>query len=84
MLVDIFTLEHKDYKVILERMKYSSWLKLNITNIPQDGKYELKLENKKIDVRVSTLPTKYGENIVSRILDASNAIIDFKDLWLLW
>jgi len=65
-------------------MKYSSWLKLNITNIPQDGKYELKLENKKIDVRVSTLPTKYGENIVSRILDASNAIIDFKDLWFFW
>lgn len=84
MLVDIFTLTHKDYKVILERLKYASALKLNITNIPQDGKYELKLENKKIDVRVSTLPTKYGENIVSRILDASNAIIDFEDLWFFW
>ncbi len=84
MLVDIFTLAHKDYKVVLERLKYASGLKLNITNIPQDGKYELKLENKKIDVRVSTLPTKYGENIVSRILDASNAIIDFKDLWFFW
>ncbi|MCD5380761.1 GspE/PulE family protein, partial [Candidatus Gracilibacteria bacterium] len=84
MLVDIFTLAHKDYKVVLERLKYASGLKLNITNIPQDGKYELKLENKKIDVRVSTLPTKYGENIVSRILDASNAIIDFKDLGFFW
>jgi len=59
MLVDIFKLDHKQYKVVLERLKYASSLKLNITNIPQDGKYELKLENKKIDVRVSTLPTKY-------------------------
>ncbi len=84
MLVDIFTILHKDYKVILERLKYASGLKLNITNIPQDGKYELKLENKKIDVRVSTLPTKYWENIVSRILDASQAIINFKDLGFFW
>ncbi len=84
MLVDIFKLEHKQYKVVLERLKYSSSLKLNITNIPQDGKYELRLENKKIDVRVSTLPTKYWENIVSRILDASQAIIDFEDLGFFW
>jgi len=84
MLVDIFKLDHKQYKVVLERLKYASSLKLNITNIPQDGKYELKLENKKIDVRVSTLPTKYWENIVSRILDASQAIINFEDLGFFW
>jgi type II secretory ATPase GspE/PulE/Tfp pilus assembly ATPase PilB-like protein len=59
ILVDIFTLTHPQYKVVLERLKYASSLKLNITTVPQDGKYELKLEDKKIDVRVSTLPTKY-------------------------
>ena len=84
VLVDIFTLNHLEYKYILERLKYASSLKLNISNIPQDWKYELKLEHKKIDVRVSTLPTKYWENIVSRILDASKAIIDFEDLWFFW
>ena len=80
ILVDIFRLENKQYKVVLERLKYASGLKLNISNIPQDGKYELQLEKTKIDVRVSTLPTQYGENIVSRILDSSKAIIDFEQL----
>ncbi|MBT3726949.1 hypothetical protein HOG21_04615 [bacterium] len=36
VLVDIFKLTHKEYKYIVERLKYSSSLKLNITNIPQD------------------------------------------------
>ena len=84
ILVSIFTLTHKQYKVILERLKYASEMKLNISNIPQDWKYELVLESKKVWVRVSTLPTKYGENIVSRILDTSKAIIDFEQLGFFW
>jgi type IV pilus assembly protein PilB len=44
ILVDIFKLEVREYKLILERLKYSSGLKLNITNIPQDGKYSMKIE----------------------------------------
>jgi len=90
ILVNIFTLKHYEYKTILERLKYSANLKLNITNIPQDWKYELKVklkdseEYKKLDVRVSTLPSKYWENIVSRLLDWSKAIVDFDDLWFFW
>lgn len=60
VLVDIFNLSKAEYKKIVERLKYASALKLNITNVPQDGKYSLQLEdNKRIDVRVSTLPIKY-------------------------
>jgi type IV pilus assembly protein PilB len=44
VLVDIFKLTFKEYKLILERLKYSSGLKLNITNIPQDGKYSMQIE----------------------------------------
>ncbi|MDQ7022009.1 MAG: ATPase, T2SS/T4P/T4SS family [Candidatus Gracilibacteria bacterium] len=51
ILVDIFELSKIEYKYVLERLKYASHLKLNITNIPQDGKYEIKLEHKKIDVK---------------------------------
>jgi len=64
-LVNIFHLSKPEYKSILERLKYSANLKLNINDIPQDGKYDLKIKlkndapDKKIDVRVSTLPTKY-------------------------
>lgn len=85
VLVDIFRLTYAEYKKIVERLKYAANLKLNISNIPQDGKYSLELEaGKKIDVRVSTLPIHYGENIVCRLLDSSKAIVDFEDLGFYW
>ena len=87
ILVNVFNLELNQYKLILERLKYSANLKLNITNVPQDGKYELNVaenNNSKLDVRVSTLPTKYWENVVCRLLDASKAIVSFEDLWFFW
>jgi type IV pilus assembly protein PilB len=59
VLVDVFQLLHKEYKLILERMKYASNLKLNISNVPQDGKYAVMIDGRKIDVRVSTLPIAY-------------------------
>jgi len=84
VLVDIFRLTHKEYKTVLERLKYASSLKLNITNIPQDWKYDLNIDWRKIDVRVSTLPVWNYENAVCRILDNTNAIIDFDKLWFFW
>jgi len=84
VLVEIFTLSQKEYKWILERLKYSAGLKLNIFDIPQDWKYNIKIDERKIDVRVSTLPTKYWENTVCRILDSGKTIIDFTDLWFFW
>lgn len=85
LLVDVFVLTHAEYKKIVERLKYSSNLKLNISHIPQDGKYSFFTEeNHKIDVRVSTLPIKYGENIVCRILDNTKNILNFEDLGFIW
>lgn len=84
VLVDIFRLTLKEYKPVLERLKYSSSLKLNITNVPQDWKYSLIIEDRNIDVRVSTLPIWSNENVVCRILDNTNAIVDFDKLWFFW
>jgi type II secretory ATPase GspE/PulE/Tfp pilus assembly ATPase PilB-like protein len=84
VLVDIFTLTKAEYKLILQKIKYSSHLKLNIENIPQDWKYDLMIWDKKIDIRISSLPTKFWENIVARLLDSSEAIINFEDLWFFW
>lgn len=84
VLVDIFKLETREYKLIKERLKYASSLKLNITDTPQDWKYSLKIDNRDIDVRISTLPIKYWENIVCRILDNSWIVIDFEELWFFW
>ena len=55
-LVTIFDLTTAEYKLVLERLKYKSNMKLNLTQIPQDGKYRIEDSGDRIDVRVSTLP----------------------------
>lgn len=83
-LVPVLQLERREYKLVLERLKYKSELKLNITHIPQDGKYRIEEDGQKIDVRVSTLPVKWGENVVCRVLDSSGAVPKLIDLGFMW
>ena len=83
-LVTIGTFEKWEYKLLLERLKYKSNLKLNITEVPQDGKYRITDGGDRIDVRVSTLPVRYGENAVCRILDSTKAIPSVDDLGFMW
>ena len=52
--------------------------------MPQDGKYRIDDEKGHIDVRVSTLPVKWGENAVCRILDSVQNIPDIVDLGVMW
>ena len=80
----ITTLEKSEYKLLLERLKYKSNLKLNITEVPQDGKYRITDNGDRIDVRVSTLPVRYGENAVCRILDSTKSIPTVGDLGFMW
>lgn len=83
-LIDIVILSRAEYKLLLERLKYKSDLKLNLTDIPQDGKYRIITESERIDVRVSTLPVRYGENVVCRILDSTKSIPKVADLGFMW
>ncbi|MDD5198019.1 MAG: GspE/PulE family protein [Candidatus Gracilibacteria bacterium] len=83
-LVTIFELTFAEYKLVLERLKYKSNMKLNLTQIPQDGKYRIEDAGDRIDVRVSTLPVKLGENVVCRILDSTNSIPVMSDLGFMW
>jgi type IV pilus assembly protein PilB len=61
---------------IISRLKIMSELDIAERRIPQDGRIKIKIGNKKIDLRVSTLPTIFGEKVVMRILDKSNLNID--------
>ncbi len=83
-LTRVATLTRPEYKLLLERLKYKSDLKLNLTDIPQDGKYRITTDDERIDVRVSTLPVRYGENVVCRILDSTRAIPSVDDLGFMW
>ncbi|RKZ15447.1 type IV-A pilus assembly ATPase PilB [bacterium] len=64
---------------IISRLKIMSELDIAERRIPQDGRIKLKVGEKKIDLRVSTLPCIFGEKIVMRILDKSNLKLDLAD-----
>lgn len=62
------------YSAIVARIKILSNLKIDEQRKPQDGRFSIIDQDKKIDFRVSTFPTQYGEKVVLRILDTSNGI----------
>lgn len=80
VLHDIARLPEADWKKIISRIKLVSRLKLNITARPQDGRFTIYLEKESIDVRVSTLPTSYGESVVMRLLRSSSVGLKLDDL----
>jgi len=61
---------------ITSRIKIMSELDIAERRVPQDGRIKIKIGNKKIDLRVSTLPCIFGEKVVMRILDKSNLMLD--------
>jgi len=61
---------------IISRIKIMSELDIAEKRLPQDGRIKLRVDNKTIDIRVSTLPTIFGEKVVMRILDRSNLMLD--------
>jgi type IV pilus assembly protein PilB len=65
---------------IIARIKILSGLKINVTNRPQDGRFTIFLDKDRVDVRVSTIPTAYGESIVMRLLKSSATSLNFEDL----
>ncbi|MBI3458699.1 type II/IV secretion system protein [Candidatus Azambacteria bacterium] len=70
-LEDIFELTPETYHQIKNRFKLVSGLSINIIDIPQDGRFTIKLDEVEIEVRVSILPSGTGEGIVMRVLDPS-------------
>ena len=61
---------------VISRVKILSGLNISERRRPQDGKIQLKIAGKPIDLRVSTLPTQFGESVVLRILDRSVVNLD--------
>ncbi len=68
---------------LVSRIKIISELDIAERRIPQDGRIEMSIDDKDIDLRVSTLPTVKGEKVVMRILDKSNLMLNLNDLGFL-
>ena len=68
---------------IIARMKILANMDITVSRIPQDGRFTLKLDKKEINVRVSTIPTIYGENMVMRLLDTSGGVYSLDRLGMI-
>ena len=80
VLYDVMQPPLKLKAALSSRVKIMSELDIAERRLPQDGRIKLKLKNKEVDLRVSTLPTLFGEKIVMRILDKSNLVLDLTKL----
>ena len=65
---------------IISRIKIMANLDIAERRMPQDGRFSIKVEGKDVDVRVSCMPTIYGENVVLRLLNVASALLPLKDL----
>jgi len=59
---------------IVSRLKILAGIDISVSRIPQDGRFTIKMDNKEINIRASTIPTIYGENLVLRLLDTSAGV----------
>ena len=82
VLADAAALPKEQWSKVISRIKLLSGLKINVTDIPQDGRFTIFVKDGKIDVRVSCLPTSYGESVVMRLLMPSSAGLSFDGLGL--
>lgn len=70
------------YSAVVARIKILSNMKLDEKRRPQDGRFSAKIDGRKIDFRVSTFPTYYGEKVVMRILDQGKGVKSLDELGL--
>lgn len=63
------------HNAIVARIKILAQLKLDEKRKPQDGRFSAKMDDKKVDFRVSTFPAYYGEKVVMRILDTGRGVV---------
>ncbi|MBI4281098.1 type II/IV secretion system protein [Candidatus Uhrbacteria bacterium] len=79
-LLEAAKLDRESWPRVISRIKLISGLKINVTSRPQDGRFTIFYQKEKIDVRVSTIPTAYGESAVMRILRQAAVALDFENL----
>jgi len=72
----------KVHSAVVARVKILSNMRLDEKRKPQDGRFSAKIEKNRVDFRVSTFPTYYGEKVVMRILDQSQGLRNLDDMEL--
>ncbi len=79
-LFESLSLPKAAHPAITARIKILAEMDITETRLPQDGNFNIKMENRGFEIRVSTFPTIYGENVVLRILDQTSPLLTLEDL----
>ena len=72
----------KAHAGIVSRIKIMAQLNIAEKRLPQDGRFRVRLAGRDMDLRVSTLPTAFGERVVIRLLDKASSVLSLKDIGL--
>ncbi|MGD9250123.1 MAG: type II secretion system ATPase GspE [Desulfobacterales bacterium] len=80
VLYDLLTPPKHIQSALISRIKVMAKLDIAEKRLPQDGRFDVKIGNTEIDVRVSTIPTAAGERVVMRLLNKTSALLDITDL----
>lgn len=62
------------------RLKLMAGLNISERRLPQDGRFNVRVKNRSIDVRLSTMPVQFGESVVMRLLDQSSGLLNLEEL----
>ncbi len=65
---------------LVSRLKLMAGLNISERRVPQDGRFNIRVRNHSIDVRLSTMPIQYGESVVMRLLDQSSGLLELEHL----
>ena len=80
LLYPMFAPPRRLHPAIISRIKVMAGLNIAEKRVPQDGRIEIRVGDKNVDIRVSTLPTVYGERAVLRLLDKSSRLFELHEL----
>ena len=82
-LYDVPAPRKSSFLSIVARIKILSNMDITVSRVTQDGRFTLKMDRKEINVRVSSIPTIYGENLVLRLLDTSGSVYSLDGLGMI-
>lgn len=80
ILHDVIRVPHFLHAPLISRIKILSKMKIDEQRVPQDGRFDVIIDKRQVDLRVSTLPTVHGEKVVMRLLDKSEGVLTLEQL----
>jgi len=80
MLNETVMKEARIATALVSRLKLMASLNISERRLPQDGRFNIRVDGKSIDIRLSTMPIQHGESVVMRLLDQSHGLLDLAQL----